>query len=56
MKRRDRNRRMTLCSETLANLTPPDLATAAGGYAYTHTCPPTVSQCAVSMCVNCPPP
>ncbi len=58
MKRNAMNhsRKMVLCRETLAQLTPSALGEAAGGYAYTHTCPPTVSQCAVSHCANCPPP
>jgi hypothetical protein len=50
------NRKMVLNRETLAQLTPGVLADVAGGYPYTHTCPPTVSQCALSMCVQCGPP
>jgi hypothetical protein len=56
MKSKQTTRRITLSRETLAHLTPANLAVAAGGYEYTHTCAPTVSQCALSMCKVCPPP
>jgi hypothetical protein len=45
--------RITMSRETLRQLTKVELGDAAAGYPYTHTCPPTVSQCALSACVVC---
>ncbi len=55
MKTQRTPRKLNLNRETLAQLTRGDLAAVAGGYAYTHTCPPTVSYCALSHCVVCSP-
>lgn len=59
MKMRRTPKKMNLRRETLAHLTPElpsgELAAVAGGYAYTYTCPPTVSFCALSHCVVCSP-
>jgi hypothetical protein len=49
-------RKMILSRETLLQMNPDELAAAAGGHEYTYTCAPTVSLCALSMCVQCSPP